>query len=515
MSIKSSKIKLFALFFIILSVVVSAVFVFFRFRILNVSQKSPPPFDCIRQLACPKCNVILISVDSLRADHMGAFGYYRDTTPNFDALAKKGLLFENYFTTSFLTPVSEMSVHTGMYPTANGVTNFDTLLPKTITTLGQIMKKEGYATSAFFTSPEFVGNPALKDSFSRGFDEYQPNTYPPNATPSSFRKLPAFETMQSSMDQLQNRKFFWWLALGSVHWSYGLAPKKYDDPNYGGFFKKFPALGWQPFQNIYQGMVYPENTKLSKEDIQYIRDLYDNGVFEFDNFLGNLYRELDRRGLTKNTIIVIASEHGEDLHEHGYFAHYDIFDTQVHTPLLILSPRVQQGERISTLASAVDVLPTIHQLLGRAPPNQVQGESLIPFVCNDGVKTKDRAVFIERNPLWEESALASAMKELGLSLVKEHHKDIAIRTSDWKYILRTSKSALERISWWGLVSGQKVTIPSEELYDVKNDPQELKNVIDNYPAVASDLRQRLDTWYTKISTSTTTPKYLQQIQKYF
>src|SRR3989344_162377 len=97
--------------------------------------------SCTIDTACTGCNVILLSVDSLRADHIGAYGYERETTPYFDELAKKGALFENYFSPSFLTPVSEMSVHTGMYPTAHKTTNFDTVLPENITTLAQYFKQ--------------------------------------------------------------------------------------------------------------------------------------------------------------------------------------------------------------------------------------------------------------------------------------------------------------------------------------------------------------------------------------
>lgn len=117
-------------------------------------------------------NVILISIDSLRADHLSAYGYSRKTTPNIDDLAKEGVLFKNYFSQSYLTPVSEMSVHTGMYPSSSGLIGFDTILPNNVLTLAQILKKYGYQSAAFGNSPEFIIFEALKDSFNRGFDSY-------------------------------------------------------------------------------------------------------------------------------------------------------------------------------------------------------------------------------------------------------------------------------------------------------------------------------------------------------
>lgn len=463
--------------------------------------------------SCPDCNVVLISVDSLRADHVSAYGYKRETTPNFDKIAQKGALFLDYFAASFLTPVSEMSVHTGLYPSSHGVTNFNKFLPEDRITLAQYMKKRGYSTSALMSSPEFEVNLSLKESFSRGFDRYE---YVGNLPIS--RAYPVSDDLKSELDSFGKNKFFWWLAIGGVHWPYGeFSSDVFVDVDYGGILKD-KELSWNEFQNIYKGVHYPEGLKLDKSDIRYVRDQYDNGVKAFDGFLGNLFSELDQRKLIDNTIIVIQSEHGEGLHEHGYFAHYDVMDTQVHTPLLILYPHLKEGMRISSFAGSVDVLPTIMELLGVEVPDKIQGKSLAPIIMGKEPDGLRQEAFIERSPLWEEAHLGirDFLKGIGVGFDGEEYKDIAIRTPKYKYILRISKERLERISWWGVLTGQNMMIPEAELYNLSSDPLEIKNVINQYPDEAVKLRKRLEEWFAGISTSLP-PKVdsEQEIQPYF
>lgn len=478
---------------------------------LEITFPTPAPSStCTQNLSCPDCNLILISVDSLRADHVGVLGYKRNTTPNFDSLSKKGVLFTNYFTSSFLTPVSEMSVHTGMYPTSTGVRNFDTILPDKITTLPQILKREQYLTSALLSSPEFEINPALKTSFSRGFDSYKYQSEEIN-----LRDLPKFSQVSTELDQFGKQKFFFWLVLGEIHWPFGkYSPNKFASVDYHGFFKG-KELDWETFQKVYQDRVYPENIPLSETDIQYVKDSYDNGIGYFDSYLGKLVDFLKKRGLLDKTVLVIVSEHGEELGEHDYFAHYDIFDNQVHTPLLILSPKITTGTKIETLVSGVDVLPTVLELMGLASPNQVQGQSLVPLFC-DKQTNENRAVFIERNPLWEETIVAKyLLQNRGINIGEERHQDVAIRTKNWKYIWRMSKAQMEKISWWAALSGQKISIPEAELYNLTDDQMESKNVVDKFPDVAQNLKKQLEQWFSVVNGKAPAQKLLPGIQEYF
>lgn len=445
---------------------------------------------------------------------MGAYGYKRPTTPFFDQLAKKGAFFENYFTASYLTPISEASVHTGMYPTGSGVTNFDTELPTDKTTLAELLKNEGFKTAAIHTSPEFWFFPALKSVFSRGFSDYR------YIVPEGHKRdLPDMKVIADELGAFGKDQFFLWLTVGKVHWPYyGYQDTNvFTDPNYSGILKN-RELDWDnTFGNIYNGVLYPEKKALTDADKNYIVDKYDEGVKLSDNFLAALYSELRNRNLIKNTIIVIESEHGEDLGEHGYYAHYDVLDDQIHTPFLILSPKLD-GVSVANQVSSTDVLPTILTLLGRGAPSQVQGKDTVPVIC--GAKESDKDIFTERNPLWEEVPVDQTLKKLrekGVEFGTKRFKDIAIRTKEWKYIIRNSGPILEKISWWGNLTGVKMTLPEAELYDLKRDPGETKNVITDFPDVAKDLRSKLLNWYDNVSKNTPAKEINKdsQIQTYF
>lgn len=458
---------------------------------------------------CPKCNIVLISVDSLRADHVGALGYTRDTTPNFDKLSKKGFLFENYFTTSFLTPFSEMSVHTGLYQQSHGVTNFNEVLPTSKQTLAEYLKTKNFSTIALISSPEFIVNKALHESFSRGFDQY-------NLVNSS-REYPTATRITQELTFLGDKQFFLWLPVGGVHWPFLKSKNIFADQGYDGYFKN-KRLGWEDFENIYDMKVYPQGTKLDEKDLQFVVDQYDNGVRGFDDFLGQVIVVLEDKKLIDNTIIIIQSEHGESLGERGYIAHYDIHETEIHTPLMILVPSVGRGKRILSFASPVDIVPTVLDLFGFKTSQKIEGKSLVSLLNGkekDGLRNE---AYMERNPLWEEvdDGILKVLKDKNIKLEHKSSGDIAIRTDKWKYIMRLDKNRVEKVSWWGLLTQTKITIPDSELYDIVNDPKETKNVVAEYPAEAEILKKKLLDWKNDLVPANTSEIKIEgEIQPYF
>lgn len=493
-----SGVFLFCLFLIILGS-----FGFKQFQ-KNTNKKTASSEGCEEKIACPDCNIVLISVDSLRADHVGAYGYKKPTTPFFDQLASKGVLFENYFTSSFLTPISEMALHTGIHPSSSGMVGFYVQMPEKIITMAQFLKKEGYKTAALHTSPEFQSfrkenlnlgyehYENLQPNFARGFDSYQnlDSRVIDSNEPAIFNELNSVKKSSG-----KGNKSFLWLTIGNVHWPYNAHKSNgFVDPNYKGIFKD-KKIDWLVLRNIYNGFIYPEKTPLTKEDTDFIIANYDSNIRESDDFLKKFFDELSRKKLLDKTIVVIESEHGEDFGEHGYIAHYDIFDTQTHAPLLIVSPKIKSGKKVTSLSSSVDVLPTLSALIGRTAPSQVQGENVLGNVCNegtDGSNADKDSVFIERIPLWEQVPpdLRPKIKEKGLdpTTVVE---DIGIRTKKWKYILRNSKDYLQKVSWWSELMGSEIIIPEEELYDLTADPNELNNVASSHLEIVNDLKTKL------------------------
>lgn len=459
-------------------------------------------YQKVHAVCTDDCNVLLISVDSLRADHMSSYGYGRNTTPNFDNLAKQGTLFKNYYASSFLTPVAEASVHTGLYPTSNGITNFDNTLPVDRTTMAEYMKKLGYQTKAVISSPEFVKYPSIKASFSRGFDSYKDPNDTNSQSSTVLRRYPPIQDVKTALkaDGKDNKQTFLWLALGGVHWPFGEDAKEvYTNQHYVGTYAK-AELGLSLFMSIYQDKQYPSKAELRPEDKAYFVDKYDDGVRTFDDYLGQIIAQLKEQNLQNKTIIVIQSEHGEALGEQGYYAHYDVLDNQVHVPLLIVDPRIKGGKKIESLTGSVDVLPTVLNLAGTSADNDLQGKSLAPLMKGTETDGQRNEIYLERVPLWEEAILipGQTQQRRGIYATTTDAKDIAIRTDKWKYILRLSNKREMEVSVWAKLTGMPIVIPEAELYDLANDPKETKNVVSEHPEVVSQLNKQLNDWYAKV-----------------
>lgn len=479
-------------------------------------------------------NVILISVDSVRADHMGLYGYSRNTTPNIDAWATGAAVFNNYFSTSYLTPISEASVHTGKYPFTNGVINFESSFSSGTRTLAEILKKNGWQTAAFFSSPEFFINPALKDDFSRGFDMY---LYA-STTAYYGRGGNPVEKAISWLQKQHDKPFFLWLSVGSAHWPYGQGePSHFSDASYRGVLSgDAPTIWHDTYGFVYSGSRYSTTTRVvvgevEAQDIAYVVGRYDDGLVFTDRMIGMLFDYLSKSGLDSNTIVVFQSEHGEGLGERGYIAHYDIYDEQMHVPLIIKAPNLSPT-RISALASGIDVLPTLLSLAHLSPPH-VDGINLVPFM--EGSATPSRTeIFLSRVPLWERllsvdlqkapsffppevGATTSAWSQFVAADNVAHYYDTAIRTAEWKLIHRLSREAQQKYSWWGWLTGKSLVVPEYELYNLKDDLGETHNIYDarKNDTDVVELQKKLTAWEERMRQELPGPSEPQEIQPYF
>lgn len=501
---------------------------------------------------CPDCNVILISLDSVRQDHLPLYGYMRDTSPNLTKWAKGAFIFDNYFVTSYLTPISEMSVQTGLYPTTNGVIGFDAPLSSKTKTLAEILKSRGWQTAAIGSSPEFYStasggtSEAMRNNFRRGFDHYfdayyknpaETELYPPfgeepsewkdYSWPNYYRGLPfgAIDWIRQNRD----KRFFLWIPIGTAHWPYNIGrPYQFTDRNYAGWLKSHGLywLGDASLREIYQNQRWQNgnSTPISAEDKQFIIDRYDDGIYLTDKFLGEVFRAIDDAGLNKKTIVIVESEHGEELGERGYFAHYDIFDQETHVPLMIKIPGFSGG-LISEMISAIDIMPTLIEILGISNPSNIDGKSFFAYLNKNLVLEPFRKyVFVERTPLWEHVIEAMSEKSPQFKWLDDffrldaenHFRDLAIRTKDWKLIYRESREIQKDYSWWGRLTGQTINIPEFELYDLKHDPGETKNVIDQYPEIAQALQSELQSWKLDLDArAPIRPPSTKKLQPYF
>lgn len=487
-------------------------------------------------------NVILVSLQCLRADHLGIYGYKRNTSPNMDILAKQSVLFENAISQANLTPVAQMSVLTSQYPRVNGMVSFE--VSKDLVsakTLPEILKYYGYTTAATVSSPEFFMrfntdsgatiNPG--DVFSRSFDYFGRTTRGPFGT--SLRTLPldAFQWLQQNRD----KKFFLWIGSGLIHMPFGASvplPYKtmYDPPGYTPFWKRLPEItvgisssedpSYEVFSRVHNNSFYwgfSPVYHLTREDLEYVNGRYDAGVYYTDLFIGELMKQLDALNLSEKTVVILQSMHGEDLGEKGDFFHYDVSEAVTRNALIMKFPKAEYGgRRIREQIQGIDIMPTVLNYLDIPVNHEAQGISLLPLIRGDKDAPSNEFTFIDRLPWWEftlnrwylelQNAQGIQIAPVENMKLNEYQKmlresfdnlgyppgDIAIRDNEWKLVIRKHKELLEKVSWWGFITGNKQHIEEMELYNLKTDPHEKRNVVHDYPQVVAQLKKKLSEW---------------------
>jgi len=475
---------------------------------------------------CANCNIILISVDSVRYDHLGINGYSRNTTPNIDNFARDSIFFPNYITQAYLTPISEASIHTSRYPSSNGFVGFIYYLDPQSTKLEDVLKYYGYNNYAFVGSGNFFGDGTFVNQFSPSYKVYR-RTYESDGFPLNISELKNFT----------KEKFFLWISIGNIHWPYGVpnAPQKYVDmfvdKNYSGLFKN----------QTLDGEVVPriKGWDITSNDRQYIIDNYDSGLKYSDDYIGELLQGLKENDLIKNTIIVIQSEHGEELGDHGRFTHNDIWENTIHTFLIINNPALKDSKTILTQAQGIDIMPTILDMVDIPIPESAQGKSLISLSLISLIFGKadldfNKYAFTERIPYPSffpdiintrgENAIpikvvydvlsrynqTDALQDLK-NTNNSFYEHISVRTNDWKLIERPyqrindvsqliytySKKCEEENKTYCIYPNFFVRVQnysSYQLFNLKNDPNEQNDLYGRNLSIETELIRILNQW---------------------
>ncbi|MAE71436.1 MAG: hypothetical protein CME06_13335 [Gemmatimonadetes bacterium] len=450
-----------------------------------------------RGLSGVRPNVLLIIVDTLRADRLSCYGYDRFTTPNLDALAASGVLFESAYTQSNWTLPSFASLLTGSYPTALGmlregaqISDFpyvDPALGQEETTLAEALRADGYRTAAFFTG-RFNDSPYGID---QGFELYRnykrnidKNQLPMRSFPDFLPE--AYEWMESN----DRRPFFVALNPSEPHRPY-LPPEIYMKPFTRGYEGPFDGLwiskpvligidredsGWSlSLGELPGGARWPrgverpfggkEYLELDQADIDYLGNRYDACVSYADRFIGEIVDRIQKRSLYE-TIIIVTSDHGEGLGDHGVFLHATspprLYEEITHVPLIIKPAKTWMLPRrrvVDTPVELVDLMPTVLDLVGAPPVSSVQGRSLVGAMKGDAPFDPERPVFSETR------GYGSTVR--------------SVRQGDWKLILSEADGSAER---------------AIELFDLASDPNETRNVAAIKPSVVEALIRLLRGW---------------------
>jgi len=336
-------------------------------------------------------NVLFLVIDALRADHVGAYGYGRDTTPTLDRLAAESVLFEHAYSAGSNTRASVPALLTGLYPTATGVLKIDASLHPEVPMLPELLSRRGYATAAF------VANPSLRPEIGlgRGFDVYHHEALLDTGAPPYERFETAVRLQRQALEFLAttgDRPYFLYLHYRDVHAPYVPPPpydRRYWDPESDSRRTDLRRLKPRELARLGDYSRLP-----GPQVLEFYVAQYDGEIRYADDRIAEFLDELRRTGKLDDTIVVVTADHGESFLEHGVWDHgNDHFDEQLHVPLLVRLPhRRGAGRRIPEPVSLVDLLPTIAALTGVEAPADVEGSSLVPLI--DGIGPwPDRPLF--------------------------------------------------------------------------------------------------------------------------
>ncbi|MBI3119326.1 MAG: sulfatase [Candidatus Hydrogenedentes bacterium] len=345
---------------------------------------APPP---VAPEHAPAINVVLISLDTLRADRLSCYGYSRETTPNLDRWAREeAVLFENAITPETWTLPAHMSMFTGLFPQHHGVSR-DANLAANVVTLPQLLQQHGYATGGF-TGHTWWLRPDR--GFGRGFDHYD------NA-PEMFRHVyKTRELLYAWLAQEERRPLFVFLHSYDLHYKIKeLGYERPYDPDDEQFlvFSK-PYLAEQPFQSIEkQPLKASELLKAWREhkiaftavEADTLDALYDDTLRMLDQALADCFAKLKTMDLYDSSFIIVTADHGEGLGERGYYDHEDVWEEEARVPLLIRFPQgTHAGKRVAGQVQLIDLFPTVVDLLGLQDAPQTDGKSLLPMIDGGG-----------------------------------------------------------------------------------------------------------------------------------
>ena len=407
-------------------------------------------------------NCILFVIDTLRADHLSCYGYFRNTSPNIDKMAEEGVLFRDSHATAIATGPGFTSIITGLSPIHHrfyltpwnlpNLIDFDDSIP----TLPEIIQDElqGYTTAAFDNLINFASH---MDQFVRGFEYYVNLTRTSKPIHHHVVGGEINKRLIPWLESHSDERFFLFVHYWDPH-------TPYNQPDeYRGLFSHKPGnlndLGVKTAPAGYKyvpgwgkvGEIWDPDPAQSKVTI----DLYDGEIRYVDGLVGEVMETLERLKIADRTAVILTSDHGEQLGQHGMYGHGMLHEAVIYIPLIIRCPTLMpRGEIIEGYVQQADIAPTILELLGldEGKMPEMDGSSLIPVI--EGGKGTREEIFIE------------------------DHEYRAYMCGSWKYMRC-------------YLNGR------EELYEVKSDPMEVVNLAEKEVERVKEMRLKLDEWVKK------------------
>ncbi len=408
-------------------------------------------------------NIVLITIDCLRSDHVSCYGYSRETTPNIDRLARAGLLYKNCMATSCWTLPSMASLNTGLFPSTHGAHDEHQFLDEKWDTLATILANNGYQTAGIVTVPWLTNAFGM----ARGFEsliELKENKLNQHINRFAFFKKfqrlnrarynysvrcrdaqnvsRKFKSLVSNLS-MSEKPFFIHCHYFDCHPPY-IPPKK--------FIEKFcspdtDAIEFNlQFRSIFRKFMQGDNEVLTEKIRKTYIDLYDASIAYIDRCIGEQVNLLTKKNKIENTLILIAADHGILFGEHGLLDHnFNLYNSVLHVPLILYYPAViTKGQTIESMVQNTDILPSIMDTAKIRYSGELHGDSILPHKFSENHRFAYSELFINQK----------RQKKYG---VFQEKRVKAIQNTDYKYIQATD--------------GKK------EFYNLKKDPCETNNLM--------------------------------------
>ena len=418
------------------------------------AKRGPDPADGKGPLS--GMNVLLVTLDTTRADHVSAYGATgrevpAGLTPVIDGVAAEGILFENALSQTNSTNSSHVAIFSGQYALDSGILNNETTFPGSVDILPQAFRRAGYKTAGF-PAIAHVSETLLKLP---GFDF----TYP---IPRSIDAEEVTDRFLGWLAENGDAPFFAWVHYYDPHTPYyapppypqrfykgdptsGTAPRLIDDP----YFRLAPVISKEQFGGV--------------RDREYPKAMYRAEMRYTDTELGRLLERLDELGISDRTAVVLVADHGETLGEHRiYYSHFSLHETNLSIPLIFRLPGFDGARTVAQPVTHLDLAPTLCELfdVSLETPDGLPGKSLVPLLRGEPSTEIDARDLI----------------------IQEHsyNQQVSVREGPWKYVRRIVKTGYD--------------LPEDMLFNLERDPRELRNLASREKDRTEAMRAHVKRW---------------------
>jgi len=440
---------------------------------------------------CIDCNLLIISATNIRPDHLGAYGYDKKTSPNIDNFAADSLVFEDVYSQSSWTLPSATSILTSLYPYEHKLMSRlnEEKLSSDIVTLPDVLRSYGYKTAIFSGGFDYSQKYGVLTRFDTVF-----------VAPQNKFQVFGYGTFNLTVPEAikwliknKDNKFFLYIQGFDAHCPFN-PPKQFDEftSEYDGLVdrnkcyvtfnetKPVEINGTKYYlvntTSLYNGSIIYETASIDEQDVKYLVDSYDGEIKFADATIDKIFRAVEELGISNKTIIVIVSEHGDMFGKHGRLMRGGItrgtfYDDVLHIPLIIKNPNLE-SKRVNGFVQLIDVMPTLLDFLNIKTDAELSGKSLVPLIIDD-VQVNDRVYAgVLFKPTQENI------------FFKQSTRLDSVRDENWKLIREIVFSDHPSMSY--------------ELYNLREDPEELNNVYEENRIAFNQLNSKLLEWFEQM-----------------